>query len=78
MRLRGLRLLVVHICISSYELEELHKLGSTYYTAKSYRKLASNPGFTFRILSRSFGEKSEVKPGRIWHVIRWHRDVTPY
>ena len=40
--------------------------------------VASNPGFTFRILSRSFGEKSEVKPGRIWHVIRWHRDVTPY
>ena len=38
--------------------------------------LASNPGFTFRISSRSFGEKSEVKPGRIWHVIQWHRDVT--
>ena len=63
MRLRGLRLLVVHICISSYELEELHKLGSTYYTAKSYRKLASNPGFTFRILSRSFGEKTG---GKAW------------
>ena len=37
--------------------------------------LASNPGFPFRIWSRSFGEKSEGKPGRISHVIRWHRDV---
>ena len=37
--------------------------------------LALNPGFPFRILSRSFGEKSEVKPGRISHVIRWHHDV---
>ena len=37
--------------------------------------LASNPGFPFRILSRSFGEKSEGKPGRISHVIWWHRDV---
>ena len=37
-RLWGLGLLVVHIYLSSYELEELHKLGSTYYTAKSYRK----------------------------------------
>ena len=37
--------------------------------------LVSNPGFPFRILSRSFGEKSEGKPGRISHVIRWHRDV---
>ena len=26
-------------------------------------------------LSRSFGEKSEGKPGRIFHVIRWHCDV---
>ena len=33
------------------------------------------PGFPFRILSRSFGEKSEGKSGRISHVIRWHRDV---
>ena len=31
--------------------------------------LASNPGFPVRILSRSFGEKSEGKPGRISHVI---------
>ena len=31
--------------------------------------VASNPGFPFRILSRSFGEKSEGKPGRISHVI---------
>ena len=38
-------------------------------------RLASNPGFPFRILSRSFEEKSEGKPGRISHVIRWHRDV---
>ena len=37
--------------------------------------VASNPGFPFRILSCSFGEKSEVKPGQISHVIRWHRDV---
>ena len=37
--------------------------------------VASNPGFPFRIVSRSFGEKSEGKPGRISHVIRWHRDV---
>ena len=34
-------------------------------------KLASSPGFPFRILSRSFGEKSEGKPGRISYVIRW-------
>ena len=27
--------------------------------------LATNPGFLFQILSRSFGEKSEGKPGRI-------------
>ena len=45
---------------------------------KCWCVVASNAGFTFRILSRSFGEKSEVKPGRIWHVIQWHRDVTPY
>ena len=37
--------------------------------------VALNPGFPFRILSRSFGEKSEGKPWRIAHVIRWHRDV---
>ena len=37
--------------------------------------LASNPGFPFRILSHSFGEISEGKPGRISHVIQWHRDV---
>ena len=35
--------------------------------------LASNPGFPFRILSHSFREKSDRKPGRISHVIRWHR-----
>ena len=33
------------------------------------------PRLPFRILSCSFGEKSEVKPGRISHVIRWHRDI---
>ena len=34
--------------------------------------VASNPGFLFRILSRSsFGEKSEGKPGRISHMIQW-------
>ena len=38
-------------------------------------ELASNPGFPFRILCRSFGEKSEGKPGTVSHVIRWHRDV---
>ena len=37
--------------------------------------IALNPGFPFWILSRSFGEKSEVKPGRISHVIQWHRDI---
>ena len=37
--------------------------------------VASFPGSLFRILSRSFGEKSEGEPGRISHVIRWHRDV---
>ena len=37
--------------------------------------VASNPGSPFRILSRSFEEKSEGEPGRISHVIRWHRDV---
>ena len=41
----------------------------------SSKLLASNPGSPFRILSRSFGEKSEEEPGRISHVIRWHRDV---
>ena len=35
--------------------------------------VASNPGSPFRILSRSFGEKSEGEPGRISHVIWWHR-----
>ena len=34
--------------------------------------VASNPGSPFRILSRSFGEKSEGEPGSISHVIRWH------
>ena len=37
--------------------------------------IALNPGFPFRILSHSFAEKSEVKPERISHVLRWHRDV---
>ena len=37
--------------------------------------LASNPGSPFRILSRSFGEKSVGEPGRISHVIRWHCDI---
>ena len=32
-------------------------------------RLASNLGFPFQILFRSFGEKLEVKPGRISHVI---------
>ena len=32
------------------------------YSLKHYAYLASNPGFMFRILSHSFGEKSEVKP----------------
>lgn len=41
------------------------------------RLLALNPGFPFRILSRSCEEKSEGKPGRIFHVMRWHRDVSP-
>ena len=35
--------------------------------------LVSNPGSPFQILSHSFGEKSE--PGRISHMLRWHRDV---
>ena len=63
-------------------------LGSTYY-AQNYASiiwtalatgdsLASNPGSPFRILSRSFGEKSEGEPGRISHVIQWHRDVAIY
>ena len=37
--------------------------------------LASNPCSPFWILSRSFGEKLEGEPGRISHVIRWHRDI---
>ena len=37
------------------------------------RRVASNPGSLFWILSRSFGEKSEGEPGRISHVIWWHR-----
>ena len=37
--------------------------------------LASNPSFLFLILSCSFGEKLERKPGRISHVIWWHRDI---
>ena len=37
--------------------------------------LGSNPGSLFRILSHSFGEKSEGEPGRILHMLRWHRDV---
>jgi len=39
--------------------------------------LVSNPEFTLQILSRSFGEKSEVKPGRISHVIQWHCYIKP-
>ena len=37
--------------------------------------LALNQDFPFWILSRSFGEKLEGKPGRIFYVIRWHCDV---
>ena len=42
------------------------RLRSVHKTTKC---IALNPPFPFRILFRSFGEKSEGKPGRISHVI---------
>ena len=43
--------------------------------SKLYTCVASKPGFPFPILSCSFGEKSEGKPGWISHMIRWHCDI---
>ena len=37
------------------------------FTIQARSDVASNPGFTFRILSRRFGEKSEVSLERFVH-----------
>ena len=39
------------------------------------QRVASNPDFSFQILSCSCVEKLEGKPGRVSYMIRWHFDI---
>ena len=59
-----------------------HVLIQGHFSSFHVAWVALNPGFPFRILSRTdfvsqLWKKSEGKPGRISPVIRWHHDVNP-
>ena len=61
---------------STYYFVFRQRSGRIFVTSLHFTSLEPRPSVPDFVLS--FGKKSEGEPGRISHVIRWHRDVAIY